>query len=664
MSPEISSLIREKYAGSVSLAAMRGEKTLVITFNNIYNFNEELALLLLKKPEPILSDLETAAQEALLVLNPEYAKAIGRLQIRVRGLLVETRIRKIGSDLMGNLVQIHGIVKSTSIVQPSLTLAYFRCRKCKEGESRLDQVTQFLVYPQDACNSCKARMWDLNPQKSTYVDQQWMTIQEAIDTLPPGQMPRNFRLELRGPLCHSANPGDRVRVTAIVDVLQKTPNTTEKTLELYGRIVDVDILNQEGDVEITEETQRKIIDLSQDPSLDRKMIDSVAPSLYGLRNEKLTLLLQLFGGVAKEVNGSRIRGDIHSLFCGDPGCGKSQLLRFASELSPRGVFTTGRGSSGVGLTASVIKEKDQGYVLEAGALVIADKGVCMIDEIDKMDEDDRGAVHPAMEQQFVTVNKAGINAELNCRCAVSAASNPKSGRWNPYKNILDNIDLPVTLLNRFDVIWIIRDIPNQEVDQQAATHVIDYHSNRAPKPLIDAKFLRQYILYSRHVKPTIPQDVGDRIQEYYLKLRKESNQDDGVTIMITLRQLESIIRLVEAHARMHLRDEATQEDAEVAIDLLDKSMLTVGVDVETGKRDMDVILTGKPKSLRDQMETVLKVIGEVKASALDGIAHQEEVARILNEKYGMDEVKFDKVLKVLLRDGVVYCPRPHFLSLT
>jgi replicative DNA helicase Mcm len=654
----------DKYVTQMAIAVARGEESLVVSFTDLYNYDPEQAFQFINNPDKVLASFSTDAQNVLKQRFSDYATTVGGFTVRIRGLPSETRIRRINSEHINHTIQISGVSKTISTVQPILTKAFFKCKKCGEGQTTVNQNSQFLQYPQETCSEdkCYGKQWDLIPQLSQYIDHQWMTVQEAIENLPPGQLPRDFKLELKGPLCHSANPGDRVKAVAVVDVLQKRVNDTDKELEIYGRAIDVDVLNQEEQLEITDAVKERIISLSESPNLDEMMVDSVAPSLYGLRDEKLTCLLQLFGGVGKDINGSKIRGDIHNLLIGDPSTGKSQLLRFISELSPRGIFTTGRGSSGAGLTASVIREKDQGYVLEAGALVIADKGFCGIDEIDKMNEDDRQAIHPAMEQQVISISKAGINAELNCRCAIGAAANPKEGRWNPYQNILQNINLPITLLNRFDVIWIIRDVPNKEQDERAATHVVNYHSQGAQTPPIDSRTIKQYILYARHIKPILPEAVGERIKEYYLSLRTVANKDENATILITLRQLESIIRLTEAHARLHLRDDATLEDAEAAIQLLDRSMSIVGVDAETGQRDGDVLFTGVPRSLVEQINATITAIRNVKAESKDGIALLEDV-KVRMAEYGIDKAKHDKVLGVMIKDGTIYYPRPSIVSL-
>ncbi|GAH33841.1 unnamed protein product, partial [marine sediment metagenome] len=267
-------------------------------------------------------------------------------------------------------------------------------------------------------------------------------------------------------------------------------------------------------LEITPEDEEAIKLLANDPQIYSKTIQSIAPSLYGLDKIKEAIALQLFGGVLKERPDVRIRGDIHVLLVGDPGTGKSQLLQYVVKVSPRGLYTTGRGSTAAGLTAATVKEKDGGFVLEAGALVLADMGICCIDEMDKMRKEDRGAIHPAMEQQIVSIAKGGIVATLNARDAILAAANPTLGRYNAYQSIAENIStFPVTLLNRFDLIFIVKDIPNEEKDAQITKHILDIHvDSELSKPPIEPTLLRKYISYSKRITPKLSPEARKCIE--------------------------------------------------------------------------------------------------------------------------------------------------------
>jgi replicative DNA helicase Mcm len=664
----ISNLFLEVFgsSGAKESALSRGEYGLVADFNAVYNLDPEGAVVLLEKPMRYLETINDAAREAVRVSVDR--EELPRFFARVRNLPEESVIRRVGSGHIGKLVQVSGIAKTVSMVQPMIVSAAFKCRACGVETKQIPQEGQFLKTPQGKCDECgESAGFDLYPASSRYTDQQWLTVQEPPDQLNPGQMPRELRVEARGGLCREANPGDRVRVVCVVDVAQDRPNDPDRTLALVGRAVDILATNQEAQAaDFTPEDEARIREIAADPLVVEHLLDSFAPTIYGMRHEKRSALCSLFSGVPKESGGIRVRGDIHTLYLGDPGVGKSQLLRLTAMISPRGVFTTGRSSSAAGLTAAVVRDKDQGFYLEAGALVLADKGTVAIDELDKMRDEDREAIHPAIEQQIVAVAKGGINTTLNSRCGVVAAANPKLGRWNPYKGILDNMDLPVSLLNRFDLIWIVRDSPEQGRDAALADHVLATHQAEAHAPPIDARMLRRYISYARRINPVLTREAAEYVKAYYLKLRgvhKENVAQGENTILITARQLESIVRVGEAHARMRLHERVERVDIEDAVALVDESMRTVGIDPESGERDMDAILVGIPKNLQERMRAYMDVVGEVKASSIDKIAEESEVNKRLVATYGWKVEEIEKIRDTLIRDGRVWQPRLGRLSL-
>ncbi|MFB0543327.1 MAG: AAA family ATPase, partial [Candidatus Bathyarchaeia archaeon] len=370
----------------------------------------------------------------------------------------------------------------------------------------------------------------------------------------------------------------------------------------------------------------------------------------------------LFGGVTKNLPDVQIRGDINVLFVGDPGTGKSQLLQYTAKTAPRGLYTTGRGSTAAGLTAAVVRETGGGFVLEAGALVLGDKGVCCIDEIDKMREEDRNAIHPAMEQQVVPIAKGGIVATLNARTSILAAANPALGRYNPYQTIAQNINLPVTILSRFDLIFILRDEPNTESDTRMSEHILALHrGGRAPvEPPLNPELLRKYISYTKQLRPVISEEAMGRIKDFYLKMRSASREGgEGSAISITPRQLESLVRMAEARARVHLRGEVTAEDAEAVIALMRRSLEQVGIDTTTGEIDIDLIMTGKPKSLQNQLQRILSVLVEMERAT--GLVRDEDLYQRLEEDYNIGRGDAARLIRILLRDGTIYSPRPgHF----
>lgn len=293
-------------------------------------------------------------------------------------------------------------------------------------------------------------------------------------------------------------------------------------------------------------------------------------------------------------------------------------------------------------------------------MVLADMGLCAIDEIEKMDEDDRGAIHPAMEQQVVSVAKGGIVATLNARCAILAAANPLLGRFNEFQNVAENVaNLPITLLNRFDLIFVVKDPPDRERDEKISSHVLGLHREAPEKPPIDFSLLRKYISYAKRLKPQLTEEATDRLKGFYLDMRSKSGDlGGGSPIAITVRQLESLVRISEARAREHLREEVTVEDAEAAITLMQHSLEQVGIDVTTGKIDIDVIMTGKPKSLVDKLQRVLSVITEMEK--VSGAVKDEDLFKALEEDHGIKRAEAVRFIGVLMKDGIIYSPRPGY----
>jgi replicative DNA helicase Mcm len=353
------------------------------------------------------------------------------------------------------------------------------------------------------------------------------------------------------------------------------------------------------DIEISDADIKCIKELACLPNVHEVVAQAIAPSIFGHALVKTALVLQLFSGVTHVEKSSRIRGDIHILLLGDPGIAKSQMLDFISLVSPRGVKAMGGQSTGCGLTCSAKQDGNGDWALEGGALVIADGGLCCIDEFEKMDKDDRAAIHGAMEQQKIDVNKAGINATLMTRCSILAAANPKSGRWDMYKNLTEQIDLPGSLLSRFDLIFILRDVPDGRVDDQIAEHILEGGDSTTE---LSIELLRKYIAYARReVSPKRTKEANAIIKDFYLKLRGLSK--DGA-VPITPRKLEDLKRLSEASARVRLSPHVEEIDAKVAVQLVDACLRDVAYDAKTGKFDIDKVICNTSSAQRSHIAIV------------------------------------------------------------
>ena len=656
-----------KYEQALSEMVVKGQRSIVVDFKDLYAFDTELARELLSDPEEHIPQFDIAVFSKLRMRDPEYADQVKRVHVRFRGLPGETPLRRIGAEHIGRLIMVNGIIVRATAVLPLLIRSAYRCTSCGEM-ILLEQTDQFLRTPTE-CPSCNRRRgFELVPKESVFIDSQRLTIQERPEELPAGQLPRQINVELRDDIVDLARPGDRASLTGHLGLLQRRGRGG--VLRVFDFVLEannIDVSGREMELlEITPEDEEEIRDLASDPWIHRRVLQSIAPSIYGLDHIKEAIMYLLFSGVTKELPDVRIRGDINVLLVGDPGTGKSQLLQYASRIAPRGLYTAGRGSTAAGLTAAVVKEGGTGnFILEAGALVLSDKGICCIDEMDKMRDEDRVAIHPAMEQQIVSIAKGGIVATLNARTSILAAANPTLGRYNPYQTIAQNISLPITILSRFDLIFVLRDLPESEKDARMAEHILGLH-RAAGTPVtspISTDMLRKYISYSKRINPVITDEVVDSFGSFYVKMRSASLEGgEASAISITARQLESLVRLAEARARAHLRAEVTVEDAEAVIALMQRSLEQVGIDVTTGELDIDILYTGKPRSLQMQLQKVLGVISEMER--VTGVVKDEDLFEALLEEHGIGRTEVARLIGVLMRDGTIYSPRPGYYKRT
>lgn len=408
---------------------------------------------------------------------------------------------------------------------------------------------------------------------------------------------------------------------------------------------------------------KKIVELAKDPHIYDKIIKSTAPSIKGFRDIKEAIALQLFGGTPKELEDkTRLRGDIHILIVGDPGMGKSQMLKYVSKLAPRSIYTSGKGTSGAGLTAAAVRDELGGWSLEAGALVLGDMGNVCVDELDKMRTEDRSALHEALEQQTISIAKAGIMATLNSRCSVLAAANPKFGRFDRYKSVAEQINLPSPILSRFDLTFILEDKPNIENDRELAQHILKIHQADSITYEIEPELLRKYIAYARkNIKPVLTDEAMKVLEEFYVSMRS-STIDEESPVAITARQLEAIIRLAEASAKVKLRSEVLAEDARKAVQLQQTCLREVGVDPETGKIDIDIVEGRPPKSERDKLQRVVEEIKELQEEYGDK-APVNILTSNLVDQYNLSEEKVKEMIKQLKSKGAIYEPMTGYLKL-
>jgi replicative DNA helicase Mcm len=659
---------KEKYRQRISQLAITGKSSVTIDFDELYGFDQALAEHLLNKPEEYLQHAGKGAYEQLRIEDSEYAEKIEKVIIRVVQLLGKEVLRKLGSRQMGKLILVEGIVVRATPVRPMVLQAAFKCKRCGTV-NRVDQTGQFLKAPTIclAPDCGRDGPFEFSQEESSFIDSQDLRLQEKPEDLPPGQLPRTLAVKLIGDeIVDVARPGDHVSIVGIVRAFAPSLMGMGKlrTFILQLDANSIGVLGKEPESSpASPEEEAKILELSKDPYVHRKIMSSIAPSIFGLDHVKEAVMYLLFGGVSKSLPDVNVRGEMNALLIGDPGTAKSQMLQYVSRIAPRGLYTSGRGTTAAGLTAAVVREKGGSMSLEAGALVLADKGIACIDEMDKMRPEDRVAIHEAMEQHTVSVAKGGIVATLNARTAVLAAANPSLGRYEPNRTVAENISLPVTILSRFDLIFVLRDIPNKESDAKMSEHILEIH-RRGISPVeapVEVELLRKYVGYAKGVKPALGLDALKRLKEFYLAMRSAS-ETEGSPIAITARQLESLVRISEARARVALRKEVTAEDAEAAIIIMKKSLEEVGIDLSSFKVDIDIIMTGKPKSIRDRLHIILSVLMDMEKQT--GIVEKDALVSELENNHKIARGEIERMISQLLREGTIYEPREGCLKKT
>ena len=639
-------------------------RSLYVNFFDMDKYNVELSQTLLDTPDTVLAAFNTAARNFVRHEN---------IHVRITNNPYKVKIGDIRHEHVGKMFAVDGLVLKTTEVRPKLVTAAFQCPICAHITYLQQMSPKRLTEPvecEQSSGGCGKRIskFILLAENSTFTDSQKIRLQESLEELQGGDVPATKDVELEGDLSGHVTPGDRIIVNGILRAEIKTTAAGKSPIfEVYIEANAIDRLEKVfEEIKITEDDEREIKALSQRSTLYTDLIANIAPSIYGLHEIKEALLLQLFTGVPKTMSdNTTIRGDIHVLLVGDPGLAKSQLLTSIAKLAPRGLFTSGSSSTAAGLTAAAVKDEfsEGAWSLEAGALVLADRGLASIDELDKMSKQDRGALHEAMEQQRVSVAKAGIVASLHSRCALLAAANPTSGRFDPYEPIANQINMPPTLLSRFDLIFIMLDKADDETDSKLAQFVLDTHKrgevmqnsgeSKAETSTIPPLLLRKYIAYSRKVVPQMSDVAIMKFKNFYTGMRQDSRKEDAA-IPITVRQLESLIRLGEARARTRLSDTVTEEDAESVLKLFLYCMRSVYTDPESGHIDVDWVVAGTSKTKRDRGKTIREIMTELEKTHGAEIPALEVVTTAENE--GIAREKTEEMLEMMKRDGIIFSP--------
>ena len=563
-------------AGKYEKQLYSNRDKLVVDFYDLYEYNHEYAILLLDKPEQILKELHVEYDPSLLS------------KVEIFNLVDTTKLRNITSEHHGKLVQVTGVVTSVSIPVSKLQEAVFICPNCK-GETCVPQMNHKLITPtkcdNNGCNNRKFKDTDIDLTHSKYINFQTMTLQEDQNELPSGEIPEPLEVHLYGDLVRDVIGGDHVNIVGIITLKETKPGSLN-----YKRILEansvVTLNDSPEDVQLSEEDMDRITELSEKPDLEQLLIKSYAPNIYGWEHVKQALLYVQFGGVRKIEEATNVRGDINVILAGDPATAKTQLMIYSQKLAMRGEMSTAGGASLVGLTAALTKEDDR-FIVNPGTLALADKGIAFIDEADKMDSAELSKVHQAMEQQFIKIDKGGLHMTLNARCATVVACNPIEGRWNMDKTLPENVkNFPDSFLTRFDLGFIMIDNHDEVFDEKMARRILGLDEDEK-RDFISFDLLKKYIIYAKRITPELTEEAKKKILEYYVEIRQQK-KDDTTGVRITPRQLEAFPRMMQARARLHLRDEATVEDFETVLELFKIYVNEVYRDPKTGNVDFDI----------------------------------------------------------------------------
>ncbi len=663
-----------KYVDTIDEMMPKNAKFIIVDYNDLI-VEPEIENIFSRDPDRMFDAFSRAIKEALQTRFPDYAEKIkDEVRVRLVNFPLERSLRQITAETIGHITSVSGMVVRASEVKPLAKELIYVCPD--QHPTKVIQIKGMDVKIPLICDNpnCKHREFDLKPEASKFIDFQILRLQELPEDLPPGQLPHYIDVTIRQDLVDNSRPGDRIILTGIVRVEQEAVAGIQRghsglyRLRIEGN--NIEFLSGHGSKtdrkigreEISPDEEKIIHALAQSPDVYQKLVDSFAPHIRGHELIKEAILLLIVGSNQRLlVDGSKIRGDINIFLVGDPGTAKSEMLKFCARIAPRGLYTSGRGSTAAGLTAAVVRDKTGIMMLEAGAVVLGDQGLVSIDEFDKMKPEDRSALHEVMEQQSASIAKGGIVATLNARTSILAAANPMYGKYDPFKNITENVNLPIPLLTRFDLIFVVRDIPSREKDEKIARHIIEMHTPQGTsrRSIIDVDILTKYLAYAKRSAPDLTKEAEEKILEYYLEMRKV---DEESMITVTPRQLEGIIRLSTARARLLMKDKVEEEDAERAIFLIQSMLNDAGVDVNTGKVDLGV-LQGRPHSEVTKIQLFMNILQSLEGDHKMPVDERLFVKELVkSEKFTEEQAR--EYIRRIHKDGTIYESKPNHYNRT
>lgn len=598
---------------------------------HIRDFDDHLYRQMVNYPQEVIPAFDMAANEVLQSMYPDAAAC--QINVRPYNVIKTSNLRNLDPEDLNHLITLSGMVIRCSNIIPEMVEAFFECSIC--SNTTTVEVDRGHIIEPSVCSHCSTSFsFNLVHNRSIFIDKQQIKLQETPEDMPAGQTPYTVLLYAIGDLVDTVQPGDRVTVTGIYRATPVRVSTRQRTVKsVYKTHIDVVHFRKVDSKRLHDENKEftftaaridQLKALAAKPDIYERLAYSLAPSIYSYSDMKKGVLLQLFSGTNKDnsINARwrHFRSEINILLCGDPGTSKSQLLKFVHGLVPRGQYTSGKGSSAVGLTAYVMKDQDTNQmVLQTGALVLSDGGICCIDEFDKMSDSTRSVLHEVMEQQTLSIAKAGIVCQLNARTSVLAAANPVESQWNKHKTIIENIQLQHTLLSRFDLIYLMLDPQDVEYDRRLARHLVSlYYRTKEEEQeeadgshsIIPIDLMKDYIGYARnYIHPKLTEEAGKLLIHHYIEMRKLGSGKGNISAFP--RQLESLIRLAEAHAKVRLSSKVLPIDVEEAIRLHREAIKQSATDPITGKIDVSIITTGVSATHRKKRAELATAVKKV-----------------------------------------------------
>jgi len=659
------------YVEQIDQMMPKRAKYIVVDFNDLVSV-PFIESKFVESPDEILNAFSRAIKEILQERFPEYARKIEHdIRARIANFPAERSLRQINSEVITKMTSVSGMVVRASEVKPLAKELTYKC--LDKHISKFTLLDGMSLDKAVKCQSPKCPYTNLAivAEESRFIDFQIVRLQELPEDLPPGQLPHYVNVSMKQDLVDYARPGDRIILTGIVRIEQeRVSGVKQSESALYRLRMDgnnIEFIGGRGikgsrrteREEISPDEQKIIRTLSKNPDIYDRLIASFAPHIRGHELFKEAILLLIVGSTQRALSdGSKVRGDINVFLVGDPGTAKSEMLKFCARIAPRGLYTSGRGSTAAGLTAAVVRDASGIFMLEAGAVVLGDQGLVCIDEFDKMRPEDRSALHEVMEQQSASIAKGGIVATLNARTSILAAANPMFGKYDPFKNLTENVNLPIPLLTRFDLVFVVRDIPHEEKDRQIAQHILSQHgtSGTDTTSLIDVDILTKYLAYAKRNDPVLTKEAENKIMEFYLKMRSVEGEDKEKMITITPRQLEGLIRLSTARARILLKNQVEEDDADRAIYLFNEMLKNAGIDVNTGKIDIGV-LQGRPRSEVSKLATFMEILKSLEGEPQSPVLEQTFVDELVkSEKFNEEEAR--NYIRRMVRDATIYESKP------